>query len=122
VSLVARHLEANGIPTVVIAAARDIVEHAGVARMLHVDFPLGSPCGEPYDVAQQRAILERALLLLESAREPRTVERAPFEWSGGSGWKETVFTQAQPWKSGADEQDWLRKKALYKTLKQEGKV
>ena len=39
-----------------IAAARDIVEHCGVARMLHVDFPLGSPCGEPFNVTQQRAI------------------------------------------------------------------
>ncbi len=40
-SLVARHLEANGIPTVVIATARDIVESAAVPRLLFVDFPLG---------------------------------------------------------------------------------
>ena len=31
-SLVSRHLEANGIPTVVIGSARDIVEECGVAR------------------------------------------------------------------------------------------
>jgi hypothetical protein len=43
VSLVARHLEANGIPTVVIATARDIVESAAVPRLLFVDFPLGAP-------------------------------------------------------------------------------
>ena len=66
-SLVSRYLEENGIPTVVIAAARDIVEHCGVARMLHVDFPLGSPCGEPYDVEQQRAILELGFKVLEEA-------------------------------------------------------
>ena len=64
-SLVSRYLEANGVPTVVMAAARDIVEHCGVARMLHVAFPLGSPCGEPFNVVQQREALELALQLLE---------------------------------------------------------
>ena len=121
-SLVSRYLEENGIPTVVIAAARDIVEHCGVARMLHVDFPLGSPCGEPYDVEQQRAILEIGFNLLEEASGPRTTEIAPFVWGQGSEWKDLVFTEARPWKSGEDEQDWLRKKALYKTLKVKGKV
>lgn len=121
-SLVSRYLEENGIPTVVIAAARDIVEHCGVARMLHVDFPLGSPCGEPFDVEQQRAILDLGFKLLEEALASRTTEMAPFEWSQGSEWKELVFTEARPWKSGEDEQDWLRKKALYKSLKAEGKV
>ena len=121
-SLVSRYLEENGIPTVVIAAARDIVEHCGVARMLHVDFPLGSPCGEPFDVEQQRAILDLGFELLEKASASRTTEMAPFEWSQGSEWKELVFTEARPWKSGEDEQDWLRKKALYKSLKAEGKV
>jgi len=34
VSLVARHLETNGIPTVVLGCAKDIVEHCGVPRFL----------------------------------------------------------------------------------------
>ena len=68
-SLVARHLEANGIPTVVIGNARDIVENCGVARLLFTDFPLGSPCGEPGDVEMQRAIVSMALDLLESATD-----------------------------------------------------
>ena len=110
------------MPTVVMAAARDIVEHCGVARMLHVDFPLGSPCGEPFDTEQQQAIFDRALELLETATAPRTTQTAPFEWTNGPDWKAEVFTEAYPWKSGEDEQDWLRKKALYKQLKAEGKV
>jgi len=40
VSLVARHLEASGIPTVIMGCARDIVEHCGVPRFLFSDFPL----------------------------------------------------------------------------------
>jgi D-proline reductase (dithiol) PrdB len=122
VSLVSRYLEENGIPTVLMAAARDIVEHCGVARMLHVDFPLGSPCGEPFQADQQREALELAFQLLETAGGPRTTVQAPFEWSEGEEWKELVFTEARPWKSGEDEQDWLRKKELYKSLKGEGKV
>ena len=73
-SLVSRHLEENGIPTVIIGAARDIVEHCGVARFLFTDFPLGNPCGEPEKVDMQRAIFTGALDLLES-RAQRQVGR-----------------------------------------------
>src|SRR5204862_8193502 len=34
VSLVARHLEANGLPTVVMGCAKDIVEYCGVPRFV----------------------------------------------------------------------------------------
>ena len=60
-SLVARHLEQAGIPTVVIGSARDIVEQCGVPRFLFTDFPLGNPCGAPYDVAMQSSIVGMAL-------------------------------------------------------------
>ena len=88
VSLVSRHLEASGIPTVVIGAARDIVEECGVARFLFSDFPLGNPCGKPYDVAMQRTIIGMALDLLESARLPRTTVQTPFQWSDDETWKQ----------------------------------
>jgi len=80
VSLTARHLEANGIPTVTIGSARDIVEQAGVSRFLFTDFPLGNPCGAPYDPEMQRAIVAMAFDLLESARFPRTTVQTPFTW------------------------------------------
>jgi len=124
VSLVSRHLEANGIPTVVVANARDIVEHCGVARLLYTDFPLGSPCGQPFDVAMQRGVIAAALDLLESATGPRTTIEAPFKWSKGDAWKDKVFTDEQPWKEngGEAEAEWEAKKALYRKLKEEGKV
>ena len=77
--LVARHLEANGIPTVVIGSARDIVEECGVARFLFTDFPLGNPCGRPWDREMQCDIVARSLSLFETASAPRTTVRAPFE-------------------------------------------
>lgn len=86
-SLVARHLEANGIPTVIVGCARDIVEHCGVPRFLFSDFPLGNPCGRPFDVGMQHAILGMALNLLESATMPRTTVQTPFIWDPDHSWK-----------------------------------
>jgi len=80
VSLAARHLEASGIPTVVVGAARDVVEQCAVPRFLFTDFPLGNPAGAPYDVQMQSAIVEMALCLLETARFPQTTVQTPFHW------------------------------------------
>ena len=57
VSLTARHLEAAGMPTVILGSALDVVEHCGVPRFLFTDFPLGNPCGKPFDTAMQEAIV-----------------------------------------------------------------
>jgi len=89
VSLVARHLEANGLPTVVVGSARDIVETCGVARFVFSDFPLGNPCGAPHDRAMQRRIVEITLDLLEHATLPRTTVQTPFVWQeGDDSWKD----------------------------------
>ena len=117
-----RHLEENGIPTVIIGAARDIVEHCGVARFVFVDFPLGNPCGEPYKTDMQRAIFSQALGLLETAEGPNTTVCAPYNWSGGEKWKELIFTQEQPFQDPDEEREWKRKKELYRMLKAEGKT
>ena len=87
-SLVSRHLEENGIATVVVGSARDIVEQCGVARFLFSDFPLGNPCGRPWDREMQRAIVSMALALLESAGVPRTTVQSPFSWSEDESWKD----------------------------------
>lgn len=79
-SLVARHLEAVGIPTVLIGSGRDIVEECGVPRFLFVDFPLGNPCGKPWDRDMQYAIAGGALDLLERAWQPRTTVQRPEVW------------------------------------------
>ena len=86
-SLVSRVLEAAGIPTVVIGSARDIVEHCGVARFWFSDFPLGNPCGHPWDRDMQAATIEGALKMLETATGPRTTVRSPFEWKPDPDWR-----------------------------------
>ncbi len=91
VSLVARHLEAHGIPTVVLGSARDIVEQCGVPRFVFTDFPLGNPCGKPGDTNMQRAIVGMALDLLETARYPLTTLQTPFRWDETGEWRETYM-------------------------------
>lgn len=90
-SLTARHLEAAGIPTVVLGCAKDIVESAGVARFLFSDFPLGNSCGKPSEVEMQRSILGMALDLLDSARAPRTTVQTPFRWAEDCAWKRDFY-------------------------------
>jgi len=78
VSLAARHLEDNGISTVIMGCAKDIVEHCGVPRFLFSDFPLGNSAGRPFDVASQAETLELGLQLLE---------QSPLRWSADASWK-----------------------------------
>ena len=87
VSLVSRHLEGNGIPTVIMGAAKDIVEHCGVPRFLFSDFPLGNSAGKPHDAESQAQTLELALRVLETAPGPRTTVQSPQRWSDDASWK-----------------------------------
>jgi hypothetical protein len=87
VSLVARHLEADGIPTVVMGCAKDIVEHAAVPRFLFSDFPLGNSAGKPHDPDSQAFTLELALRLLETAPAAQTTVQSPLHWSADPSWK-----------------------------------
>ena len=86
-SLAARHLEANGIPTVIMGCAKDIVEHVGVPRFLFSDFPLGNATGRPHDRASQTATLDLALKVIASAVAPRTTVQSPLTWSDNPDWK-----------------------------------
>ncbi len=87
VSLAARHLEANGIATIVMGCAKDIVEFVGVPRFLFSDFPLGNSAGRPNDPASQSFTLELALRVLETAPAARTTVQSPLRWTGDPRWK-----------------------------------
>jgi hypothetical protein len=87
VSLVARHLEANGLPTVIMGCAKDIVEHCGVPRFLFSDLPLGNSAGRPFDAESQALTLELALRVLETAPAARTTVQSPLRWRDDAAWK-----------------------------------
>jgi hypothetical protein len=86
-ALVARHLEADGITTVIMGCAKDIVERVGVPRFVFSDFPLGNGAGLPNDPASQDLTLGLALDLLEQATAPRATVQSPLRWSGDLDWK-----------------------------------
>jgi hypothetical protein len=88
VSLIARYLERNGIPTVIMGAAKDIVEWAGVPRFLFSDFPLGNSAGKPHEPDTQAFTLDLALKVLESAPGPWTTVQSPLRWNDDGDWKQ----------------------------------
>jgi hypothetical protein len=119
VSLVSRHLEANGISTVVIGSAKDIVEECGVARFVFSDFPLGNPCGRPYDAEMQRRIVGIALEVLETARFPRTTVTTPFRWSEDESWKQN-YAKVDPERAEALRRAGERRRAQQQNAKAAG--
>jgi hypothetical protein len=88
VSLIARYLERNGIPTMIMGAAKDIVEWAGVPRFLFSDFPLGNSAGKPHEPDTQAFTLDLALKVLEHAPGPRTTVQSPLRWNDDGDWKQ----------------------------------
>jgi hypothetical protein len=80
-------LEENGIATVVMGCAKDIVEQVGVPRFLFSDFPLGNAAGRPNDRESQDFTLDLALRLLEAAPAARTTVQSPLQWSRDPDWK-----------------------------------
>lgn len=58
-----------------------------MARFLFQDFPLGNPCGVPYDDGMQRATVGMALDLLNAAVAPRTTVQTPFACPDGTDWR-----------------------------------
>ena len=87
VSLAARQLEEAGIATVVIGSAKDIVEYCGVPRYVFTDFPLGNPCGRPYDADSRRLIMDEALGMLRNATAPGTTVQTDLVWDASGEWK-----------------------------------
>jgi D-proline reductase (dithiol) PrdB len=119
VSLAARHLEANGIPTIVMGCAKDIVEYCGVPRFLFSDFPLGNPAGRPNDPESQALTLELALRVLESAPAPRTTVQSPLRWSAEAVWKRDFSNIAllSPEEVARRRAEFDRQKEIAKTIR-----
>ena len=121
VSLAARHLEQNGIATIVMGCAKDIVEFCGVPRFLFSDFPLGNAAGRPKDTQSQAFTLELALRVLESAPAPRTTVQSPLRWSEDAAWKRDYLdlTKLTPDKIAERRQEFDEVKAVARS-KREG--
>jgi len=87
VCLVARHLEAHGIPTLIIGSALDIMEAGRPPRGVFVDYPLGHTVGRPFDVENQRAIMRDALNAFENIETPGEIIALDYRWDDRGDWK-----------------------------------
>ncbi len=116
-SLIARYLEENGIPTVVMGCAKDIVEQCGVPRFLFSDFPLGNSAGKPNDRGSQVFTLDLALRVLETAIGPRTTVQSPLRWNDDARWKIDFSNIEQ-----MSEEELAKRRAAFDEVKRVAKV
>lgn len=78
--LVARVIEAAGIPTVTLNMIWVYQRLIGMPRVAAIEHPFGRPYGDVGDRRTQRAVLEAALGVFERAQQPGHVEHLPFVW------------------------------------------
>ena len=78
--MLARLLEAAGIPTVVVTMMPDLASALGASRIVGVEFPFGHPFGMPHDRVTQRRVLLTALTVLAGATRPGTRIDIDIEW------------------------------------------
>ena len=81
-SLIARHFEAAGLPTLILGSALDIMTAGRPPRAQFLNFPLGFEAGQPNDPAIQHAVLDDALRGFAEFTGP-TINWLPHEWDAG---------------------------------------
>ena len=104
--LVARHLEANGIPTLSMTSALDITRSVNPPRAAFLDFPFGHTTGKPHEPELQREILREALAAFEEMKAPGSVKHLSFRWSEDETWKETAFAGGDERRPRHDTPQW----------------
>ena len=78
--MLARLVEAAGIPTVTVTMMPALAEAVLAPRIVGVEFPFGHPFGMPGDRRMQRRVLETALTVLSGAATFGTRVDVDIEW------------------------------------------
>ena len=89
--LIAREIEAQGIPTLCLTSALSIMQAVNPARALFLDYPLGHTAGKPDQPELQDSIIEAALLAFETMETTGSVDRLPLHWAEDDSWKDSVM-------------------------------
>ena len=92
--LVARVLEAAGIPTVTLNMIWPFQRLVGMPRVAAIEHPFGRPYGDADDAETQKAVLRAALALFDTAKQPGQLEHLPFVWHQDP--KQTKWHPAEP--------------------------
>jgi hypothetical protein len=80
VGLIQREVEGSGIPTIGISIVREYTEKVKPPRTIFLRWPFGHPLGEPFNTAQQRAVLSEAFKALYAIQRPGEIIDIPFKW------------------------------------------
>jgi hypothetical protein len=80
VPVLARWIEAAGIPTVTVTMMPSVAEERLAPRIVGVEFPFGHAFGMPHDRVMQRRSLELALRVLAGATKFATRVDLDVEW------------------------------------------
>ena len=89
--LIARIVEAHGIPTLVYCTVRDITAKVNPPRAAFLDYPVGNAAGRPNDAADQRAVIEAGLRSMKQSTGPGSILDLPFTWNGEDrSWEEDI--------------------------------
>jgi len=110
--VLARIVEAAGIPTVIVTMLPDIAERFRLPRIVGVEFPFGHPFGMPNAPEMQRAVALAALSLYERTDLPARAD-LPITWP--LDWK-VAYRGWQP-KEAAPIVVYLKNQALIKQEK-----
>ena len=79
-AILARQIEAAGLPSVCLSLLPELSEIVRVPRTLHVHFPFGAPMGDPGNKYLQQAVLKAALDCLVQAQQPESVTTCELKW------------------------------------------
>ncbi len=94
--MLARRIEAAGIPTVVVTMMPLTATQLLAPRVVGVEFPFGHPFGQPGDVDTQRLVLKTAVTVLAGAAEPVTRVDIDLEWPQPRGEAYRAWQPAEP--------------------------
>jgi D-proline reductase (dithiol) PrdB len=92
VGLIARVIEAAGVPTLCMTSAWDITHAVAPPRAVFVHHPLGHQTGAPGDAEGQRALVRAALEAGLAIRRPGEIVEPPQRWQGDAGWAERAYS------------------------------
>ena len=94
--VLARRIEAAGIPTVVVTMMPATASGLLAPRVVGVEFPFGHPFGMPGDRRMQRIVLETALAVLCGANGPGTRVDVDLEWPQPRGEAYKAWQPSEP--------------------------
>ena len=94
--MLARRIEAAGIPTVVVTMMPDVAAALRTPRVVGVEFPFGHPFGLPGDRRTQTTVLETALAVLAGAGGAGTRVDVDIEWPQPRGEAYKAWQPAEP--------------------------